>query len=492
MKTILSLVLFCVFSLQAQEYRYTTELFPTTTKTADVVYGNAPFIDFPYYDESSASNADLVMDIYTPTGDTHNLRPAIIFAHSGAFLNGDRNHEDMVAFCEEFAKKGYVTATFDYRKGFYLLTNVAMHGTRGVYRGIQDGRSAVRFLRANASTYGIDPDKVYLAGSSAGAFIALHAAYMNNPAEQPIDTKEVDYFNAIFPFFHNGPDLGPVDVGANLAENGQPDAILSLWGALQSTDLVTVEDTTPIFMAHGTDDSTVLFESGSPFGYPLFPSVDGSNPINAKLDVLNFTNKETYFVNGEGHEFYGTDNGDWPGAPNAFWPIVLDKTTNFLWLQHKPDANFSSETFPNLEVTFTDESVGSLDWWWDFGDGMTSNDQDPTHMYTAEGTYDVNLYIENDIKSWDQISMEITVEEILGVDELELLEIAVIPNPAATNIQITSTIELTSIEIYNTLGQLVQVSLDANLIDISSLSSGVYIIKAKNESAQSFVRLIKQ
>ncbi len=180
---IITVLLFQISLLYSQDYRYTKTIFSSSTKSADITYGTAPFINFPYFNEASTTTGDLVMDIYTPQGDTHTNRPAIIFVHSGGFVLGDRNHDDMVAFCDSFARKGYVTATIDYRKGFNVINNTPLHGTRAVYRGLQDGRSAVRFLRANAATYGIDPNKVYLAGSSAGAFISLHSVYMDEPSE---------------------------------------------------------------------------------------------------------------------------------------------------------------------------------------------------------------------------------------------------------------------------------------------------------------------
>ena len=79
-------LLFVVFNLKAQEYRYVESIFSTVDKTADVVYGTAPFLNNPYTDESSTTVGDLVMDIYQPAGDTVTKRPAIIFAHGGGFF----------------------------------------------------------------------------------------------------------------------------------------------------------------------------------------------------------------------------------------------------------------------------------------------------------------------------------------------------------------------------------------------------------------------
>ena len=487
-KILLALLLFTsiVFS---QDYRYTNDLFTTVTKTSDVVYGNAPFISpVLTYDESNTYTGDLVMDIYSPTGDTESKRPAIIFAHSGAFINGSRNNDDMVDFCTFLAKKGYVTATIDYRKGMFLADlSVPLHGTRAVYRGTQDGRSAVRFLRANAATYGIDPDKVYMGGSSAGAFIALHAIYVDN-SEKPSETDAQSYWSGVFQY--NAPDLGPIDIGNNLAYNGKPDAVISLWGAIQSADLVTATDTTPVLLSHGIADGTVPFDLGAPFGYPLLPVVSGSKQINDKLDALGFTNKETYFVTDEDHEFYGADNGNWITPPNAYWDAIFDLSTNFLWDQHKPNVDFTDNS-TGLSVQFTDSSTGALSWFWDFGDGNTSTLQNPTHIYATNGTYDVKLYVENDIKSWNEITKSATYAALAIADEYTL-NFSVFPNPTNGILNITSKTPINRVEIYSILGkEIIDTTISTNSIDISNLNSGIYIIKAHSNNELGVKRIIK-
>ena len=135
-----------------QDYRYTNTLFPSSTKTSNLVYGTAPFIDGPFYTvESSTTAQSLLMDIYKPTGDTFSLRPAIIFAHSGGFLLGSKNADDMSSLCDSLARKGYITATIDYRMGFNLVGNTALHSTRAVYRALQDGRTDRKSTRLNSS-----------------------------------------------------------------------------------------------------------------------------------------------------------------------------------------------------------------------------------------------------------------------------------------------------------------------------------------------------
>lgn len=411
-----TLFLLQTFLLLSQDYRYTNTIFPGSVKSADITYGTASFINFPYFNESSTSPGDLVMDVYTPQGDTQTKRPAIIFVHSGGFILGNREHDDMVAFCDTFARKGYVTATIDYRKGFNVINNTPLHGTRAVYRGLQDGRSAVRFLRANAATYGIDPDKIYLAGSSAGSFIALHTVYMDEPSEKPINAGIVNYFNLVPPFFYTAPDLGDYDFGDNLFFNGTPDAIIALWGALEGTELITSSNDEPVFLVHGTADATVPFGTGPPFSVTTFPDVDGSDLINDELVQVGLTEQETYFVAGAEHEFHGTDNGTWENGTggNLFWDTIVQRSTDFLWLQHKPTADFSYSV-NDLTLNFTDNSTTATSWLWDFGDGTTSTAQNPSHSYGDYGVYEVFLYIENICESWDTISYPVILTAPLPV-----------------------------------------------------------------------------
>lgn len=418
MKTKLPLTIILLFAfslLHAQVRRYVENIAASSTVTTDVVYGQAPFLNGLGTNETSTSQGDLVMDIYTPSGDAHDLRAAIIFAHAGGFFNGNRNHDDMVALCDSFARKGYVTATIDYRKGFWPLSDAELHGTRAVYRGIQDGRTAVRYFRANAASLGVDPDQIYLAGSSAGGFIALHGIYMTELAEVPPETGEVQYVD--FLTTRTTPDLGPPDAGSNTGVSGTPNGVVNLWGAVASIDLVDATDDQPIFLAHGTADATVPFVSGPPFGFTGFPDVFGSGPISDQLTLNGTADFETYFVPGGEHEFYGTDNGTWSNGigPNAYWDTLLPRITQFLWRQHKPVANFTFDA-DGLTADFTDASSGALAWFWDFGDGTTSTLTNPDHTYPAAGDYPVALFVQNDLLSWDTLEQVVTVEAALPLN----------------------------------------------------------------------------
>ena len=500
MKNTFIIIVFLVLhsNFWAQNHRYTSTIFPSSTAINNVVYGSAPAINGPLYTmEESTSPQNLVMDIFQPTGDVFALRPAIIFAHSGGFYTGNRNVNDMMTFCDSLARKGYVTATIDYRQGFSLVDNIDLHGTRAVYRGLQDGRTAVRYLRANAALYGIDPSKIYFIGSSAGAFMALHAIYLDTPAEKPTFAGISTYQNITAPFTHIAPDLGGLDIGNNLTFNGIPDVIVSMWGALESTNLITINNNTPVFLIHGESDTTVPFNTGSPFGYSALPPADGSNPINTKLDALGFTNKETYFVTGQGHELYGTTNGTWSNGTggNSYWPIVFNKIVQFLWKQHKPTADYSW-TATNLSTTFNDTSSGSLSWWWDFGDGTTSNTQNPTHNYSSSGNFQVKLYVENNIKSWDEITKTVSVSTLATIDINKKI-FSVTPNPTSGNVTLNwnDNFHQAFYQISDISGKIIiekQLTTSNNEISLQGFSKGMYFMKISTENNIQTIKIIKQ
>ena len=322
-------------------HRYTEPVAASVVKTAAVVYATAPALATPWQSEANTVNEQLAMDIFAPTGDFLQRRPAILFFHGGAFVSGSRNNEDMVAMCDTFARLGYVTATVSYRLG--MAPGDDNSPARAVYRGLQDGRAAVRFMRANAATYGIDSSRIYAVGSSAGAFICLHSVYMNNPAEKPAAAGAYTITVGVPPFQTtiNVPDLGGYDIGNHLDRDGTPDAIVGLWGALQSEALIDGGGHKPLLLVHGTADNIVPFEIGSPFGYSGFPPTSGSGTIAQALRVRELDH-ESYFVEGAPHEFYGVQNGNFdddgvPG-PNEQYGVVLARMKAFLRNVHRPAA----------------------------------------------------------------------------------------------------------------------------------------------------------
>ena len=78
---------------------------------------------------------------------------------------------------------------------------------------------------------------------------------------------------------------------------------------------------------------------------------------------------------------------------NGGGPELFSTTTKVLIDPPSPDFTDNSPVYEGLTMTFTDASTGATSWYWDFGDGNTSTEQNPTHTYAEPGTYTVTLLI---------------------------------------------------------------------------------------------------
>jgi len=100
----------------------------------------------------------LQMDLYRPKNASGKL-PAIVCIHGGGWIKGNRTSHTPLAMA--LADRGFVTANISYR----------LSGEAPFPAAIQDCKAAVRFLRANAETYGIDADRIGAIGLSAGGHL---------------------------------------------------------------------------------------------------------------------------------------------------------------------------------------------------------------------------------------------------------------------------------------------------------------------------------
>lgn len=112
----------------------------------------------------------LQLDLYTPKERSHPV-PAILFIHGGGWSSGYRQIYHY--YCTKFAEHGFVAATTSYR-----LSNEASFPA-----AVEDVKCAVRWLRSNAKKLGIDPDKICVAGGSAGGHLAMMVAYSSDVPE---------------------------------------------------------------------------------------------------------------------------------------------------------------------------------------------------------------------------------------------------------------------------------------------------------------------
>jgi acetyl esterase len=178
--------------------------------------------------------------------------PAAIIVHGGAWVTGDRRFNVEPLF-QPLTQAGFVWFSISYR----LADNVAVFGD-----AIQDVQQAIRFVRAHAAEYRIDPDRIALIGESAGAQLAAMAALDG-------DTSPVRAVVSLY---------GPTDL-VSLARTsvqipdslrrsvqGTPFGSLLLAGLAQLSPINHVRaDMPPFLLIHGTSDALVPFQQSVDF-----------------------------------------------------------------------------------------------------------------------------------------------------------------------------------------------------------------------------------
>ncbi|QGY45986.1 alpha/beta hydrolase fold domain-containing protein [Maribellus comscasis] len=258
-------------------------LFSTTTIIAQERYQEliSDEVSVQTLTYTSKDGENLDMDIYLPEYDAETERATIIYVHGGGFRVGQRDSEDIQKFCSELAKYGYVTASISYRltrkdkEGGFGCDCPAEDKINTFYAAVEDLQDATFFLIQNRFEFGIDPQKIIIAGSSAGAETVLNTAYQ--------------------PPYCYGLDSGPVSYAG----------VIGMAGAIPDTTVIYEESAVPSLLFHGTDDNLVPYATAPHHyckeGSPGYLILHGSYTITQKLDQLEVP----YWLHtscGAGHE----------------------------------------------------------------------------------------------------------------------------------------------------------------------------------------------
>ncbi len=173
----------------------------------------------------------LQLNIYKPKNCAKSS-PILVFIHGGGWRSGQRT--DYSVYTVAFAKKGYITATVSYR----LLKDSPYPACA------EDITDAVQWFYTHGDQYGYDPDRIALIGGSAGAHLALLAAYewkkphaLNDTVTVPLAPHRIKAVVDIY---------GPIDLTTEYA---------------RSQSLVTT------FIAHSYQEAPELYREASPIQY---------------------------------------------------------------------------------------------------------------------------------------------------------------------------------------------------------------------------------
>lgn len=473
---ILKLLLFCILinsSVTSQNYIDTVYTIATVT---NIQYGSAT----NFAGEVIPLHLDISYPTNAPSLDCG--KPLTLIIHGGAFAAGSKEDATIIRLRQDFAKRGYVAASINYRLG-YFQSDIAKNCNipnwnclnladsaewiRAWYRGVQDAKGALRYLVNNQNIYDIDPANIFVIGESAGAFIALGVGYLDDENEKPSACFALPNVNAphssyYTPCIQNAsysipianmnlsrPDLGSVQGNLNPTANPyQIKGVGSFYGAL-FVDLFSINQTvnTPaLYMFHQPNDLIV------PIGYD--PVFKGFNTCAINTGCVSIQDRP--FV-------YGSQG------------------INQLVSNLSIPANYK----PFIQLEVTNNTSDCL--------GQVLNPATGGHQYDNFWLRTQNLatFFSSKIGANDC--------ESLSINGIKMNPIFVYPNPTngTTTILLTELASVNCIKIVNAIGQIIetiQVQEGASTIeiDLSKYENGIYLLNFDTKNGAYVNKLIKQ
>lgn len=225
---------------------------------------------------------DLGLNIYQSKDVVDGLvdkLPLVVYVHGGGFLVGARAGGDNLM--ELMTAKGFIGASIDYRLGWDRnrdgsdpCSGDSTQLKLAIYRAIQDMRASLRFLVDHADEYHIDTNWIFICGASAGGVTVENTTYVDQA-----------YADVFLPGAKD--TMGLLDNATNnLTNKFTVKGIGSLWGGLNTVDIINTSNATPTIFFHGQEDNVVPCNIGTVYQCPDQLPVYGSKPIYEKLRSL--------------------------------------------------------------------------------------------------------------------------------------------------------------------------------------------------------------
>lgn len=244
--------------------------------------------DIPYATQSAAQK----LDIYLPNTPSEKPYPVVIAIHGGGFVIGDKRTGEINPQMSSLTR-GYAVVAINYRLAPEAPFPAAVH----------DIKAAVRFIKAHARQYRLDPDRIIAWGDSAGANLAsMLGTTAGHPELEDLSQGNAAYssrVNAVVNYF------GPTDFGAmdaqfkqsgkpSLQEHNAADSGESQYMGIQISKIPHLlrfanpqsyisKDSVPFFIMNGSEDPIVPTQQGADFAAALQKAIGADKVAYVRL-----------------------------------------------------------------------------------------------------------------------------------------------------------------------------------------------------------------
>lgn len=209
-------------------------------------------------------DSTLYLDVYKPVKPRED-KAAVMALFGGGFFSGERDNREMKKTAQALLDNGFTVISIDYRLGFKDKQMVASHQhllqLTDLFRycieiAVKDCAAAVSWTCSNADMLDIDPSKLILTGSSAGAITVL----------------QLDYCRA-----------NSMEQASELPEGWKPAAVIPYSGGIMchKRELKYDTDPAPTMLMHGKKDKIVSYKS---FGLPFSLKMFGAKKVDKAMD----------------------------------------------------------------------------------------------------------------------------------------------------------------------------------------------------------------